>query len=360
MQEPKQFSIQDLLDNETSGATAFGEMFRSDPGMFEQALFKLHFRRKKLFSAAQRSRILDFLSTGYLVTRDLRYFNEFLWFADSGADDAGLLEQCRSAFYNNLDAQLNHVFPGATPDDARDYLSRYRLPAEPPFDPTRKVGLIGFPPFFPKIIEGLGASGFTVEQLFIPHHPNTHIKKLIGNPLFVKLLSRYKGNRHTYQTLDKAVDDPSLSDILAEKSFDLGFHKLNCIIRENIYGSFRRGLINDHWGLLPYLRGKSTIAYSVLMGFPMAATMHLIEKGIDTGAIVGYSEEISLNGLNSLAAIRAELRATLPGRAIRALKMLSNESFVPAENERSKGLTFYEIHPWITRFIEREKLAALK
>jgi folate-dependent phosphoribosylglycinamide formyltransferase PurN len=291
---------------------------------------------------------------GYLVTKDVRFYNEFLWFYKEEDGQEELKKECDDQFVKNLDDQQHHYFPKATITEARDYLKKYNLPQEPAFDASRKIGLIGFPPFFPKIIEGLSNSGFVTDQVFIPYHPNKHINRLLSNPLFVKFISRLKGNRYKYNTIKLRYDDNAIKEILDKRSFDVGFHKLNCIIRENIFGSFRKGLINDHWGLLPFLRGKSTIAYSVLFGFPMVATMHLIEKGIDTGKIVGYSEEIDINGMNSLEAIRNQLRKTLPGRVIRAVKQLTAIGFEPAVNETARGLTFYEIHPWLYSFINKK------
>jgi hypothetical protein len=346
-----QFSVTDLTESHHLNWADIKKTFVSDPASFEEMLFKLHFRRKKSYTASQKSNILQFLSNGYLITNDVRYFNEFLWFYKDEDGHQELKTNCYNNFTRIIESNGRHTFPGVTPADAKAYMKKYLLPKDPVFDNKQKVGLIGFPPFFPRIIQGLADAGFVTEQVFIPYHPNRHINRLLSNPLLVKLISKLKGNKYNYDTLNLRYDDNAIKEILGKRSFDMGFHKLNCIIRANIFEPFRKGLINDHWGLLPFLRGKSTIAWTVLLGFPMVSTMHLIEKGIDTGKIVGYSEEFDMSGIKDLDAIRNHMRATLPDRVVRAIKQLSVQAFEPAENEVGKGLTFYEIHPWIYSFI---------
>lgn len=48
----------------------------------------------------------------------------------------------------------------------------------------------------------------------------------------------------------------------------------------------RLGTVNAHPGLLPWTRGNGAVAHALVRGVPVGATCHLVDQGIDTGALV--------------------------------------------------------------------------
>lgn len=48
----------------------------------------------------------------------------------------------------------------------------------------------------------------------------------------------------------------------------------------------RRGTLNAHPGLLPWLRGSSSVAWALYKDMQVGSTVHLVEKEIDTGPII--------------------------------------------------------------------------
>src|SRR6478735_7380544 len=86
------------------------EGLRNTPAKFEELLFRVHYKRKKPLTVAERSRILNFLTIGYLTTDDIRYFNEFLWFYTDGPGNS-LHKDCMERFYGNLDKEGKHKLP---------------------------------------------------------------------------------------------------------------------------------------------------------------------------------------------------------------------------------------------------------
>jgi methionyl-tRNA formyltransferase len=48
----------------------------------------------------------------------------------------------------------------------------------------------------------------------------------------------------------------------------------------------RRGTVNAHPGLLPWLRGSSSVAWALYKDLPVGATTHFVDAGTDTGAII--------------------------------------------------------------------------
>lgn len=349
------FQLADLLESRNVDWSWINKTLKSTPAVFEELLFRVHFKRNKRLPAESVSRILLFLSTGYLSTDDVRYFNEFLWFYKDNEHDKDLYEGCIERFRLNLDEKGCHHLP--------DHLFNYPVhTADRDLDkiktaPQRKlrICLIGFPPFFGPIIRELKKQGHEVEQYFLPYHPNKHIRRILKLKLPVKLLSMLKGNFHSYKTLNYDPKDERIATELKKGNFDIGFHKLNLIIRENIFGSFRLGLLNDHWGYLPLLRGKSTIAYSLLLGVPVISTIHFIEKGIDSGPIVGY-QHASYTKAASAEDVRQYLKKAMPERVVAAIQLAGSEGFEARENTRAAGLTYYEIHPWLNEHINNHIL----
>ena len=58
------------------------------------------------------------------------------------------------------------------------------------------------------------------------------------------------------------------------------------IILPHILTLPRRGTVNAHPGLLPWLRGSSSVAWALYKDLPVGSTIHYVDRGIDTGAII--------------------------------------------------------------------------
>lgn len=345
-----QFGIQELLEDGSIDWGSIGEKIKTDPEQFEELLFKIHYKRNKSLTVEKRSRILNFLSIGYLTTDDVRYFNEFLWFYIENNIDKTLIDDCMKRFNSNLDEKGYHRLPGKLNYYPADMKSHNLSKVSDKIIPSLKICLIGFPPFFGTIIKKLKNEGHQVEQFFLPYHPNKYINLLLKFKLPVKILSLLASNFYSYRTLNFDYKSEKIGQVLREGNFDIGFHKLNLIIKENIFGTFRKGLLNDHWGYLPLLRGKSTIAYSVLLNIPVIPTIHFINKGIDSGPIVGYYP-CDYSKAKSVKAIRSILRKKMPERIVAAIKLAGSIGFIPKENRKEEGITYYEIHPWLNEHI---------
>ncbi|MBK7558151.1 MAG: hypothetical protein IPI54_07610 [Chitinophagaceae bacterium] len=344
-----------LLEDVNTDWETVKKKFKTDPAQFEGLLFKIHYKRKKTLTPAYRLGILNFLAAGYLSTNDVRYFNELLWFYTENDADRPLVDACMEQFNSNLDNKGHHLLSGRLKQYPAD-ISGYDLSvADQTGDTPLRVCLIGFPPFFGRIMKQLKKEGHHVEQYFLPHHPNRHIHRLLKFRLPVKLLSMLAGNFYAYRTLDLDHKDAQIGHLIREGNFDIGFHKLNLIIRENIFSAFKIGLINDHWGYLPLLRGKSTIAWSLLLNIPLIPTLHFINKGIDSGPIVGYYP-FNYSKAQSIDAVRNMTRKKMPERAIASIMHAGSKNFMPKENTPGAGVTFYEMHPWLCKHIDSRLL----
>lgn len=346
----KEFTLTELLAEEDIVWQKIQTIFKNKPLKFEQLLHRIHYKRNKILSVKQRSRLLNFLSIGYLSTEDIRYFNEFLWFYNRNNDDKNLMVGCMERFNSILNKKGCHPLPFHLQPNTLDVVNSNLNTQKNKNETPLRVCLIGFPPFFGKIFKRLKSEGHHVEQFFLPYHPNRKINRLLKFKLLVKLLSIISGNFYTYRTLNYGYDDERISKVLRAGNFDLGFHKLNFILKENIFNSFKKGLLNDHWGYLPLLRGKSTISYSLLLNVPVIPTIHFINKGIDSGSIVGYYP-CDYSKATNVKAVRNIIRKKMSERVVAAIKYAGSENFRETENSNEKGITFYEIHPFLNDHI---------
>lgn len=101
---------------------------------------------------------------------------------------------------------------------------------------------------------------------------------------------------------------------LRQWSPDLAIFTGGEILRGPLLAVPRLGVLNSHLALLPEIRGMSSPEWSLLCGAPLGLTIHFIDAGIDTGAVLlrrefrGTRECISLSDLrNRMIAYGIEL-----------------------------------------------------
>ncbi|MBM3134966.1 MAG: hypothetical protein FJZ89_06740, partial [Chloroflexi bacterium] len=58
------------------------------------------------------------------------------------------------------------------------------------------------------------------------------------------------------------------------------------LLRPAVLAIPRRGTVNVHPGLLPWLRGSSSVGWALYKDLPVGATTHFVDSGTDTGPII--------------------------------------------------------------------------
>ena len=199
----------------------------------------------------------------------------------------------------------------------------------------------------------LRSKGLDTRHYVIRHHFDRAPRMLLRHPWLHDLFLSLTNSPTNYVDLG---DDPT-SDAIGQRlrldELDVCFHKLGFIIKSGTLSGSRLGIINDHWGLLPYVRGRSTVEWSLLHGIPVAATLHLVDPGIDTGRlIVAWSYEKQTEYALSVADVRKAVRRDGSRRALVALlRLLATEGFT-LTNATNVGATYYSMHPALVRYLE--------
>ena len=103
------------------------------------------------------------------------------------------------------------------------------------------------------------------------------------------------------------------AQILRDLAPDLVILGTSRILRPHIIEIPRMGILNPHPGLLPQYRGNDVNLWALENDDPLGVTVHFIDAGIDTGAIVARRqfEPLPGDGLHSLKCRADELVAEL-------------------------------------------------
>ena len=124
--------------------------------------------------------------------------------------------------------------------------------------------------------------------------------RIDGSALEVDLLSRFleesnieakslrswaKSNQTTYKTVKNLNCDESV-DAVKLSSPDIVIYAGGGILRSSFIEAANFKIINNHSGPLPEIRGMNAVEWSVLLGHEPAASIHIIDNGIDTGKII--------------------------------------------------------------------------
>jgi len=298
----------------------------------ELLLKKIHFKRLKIHFPII---FLKEIENEYIKTNDVRIFNELLWIC--GGETQKIPESIKKFNTHFKNGKYEHDYdPNLLNLDYKN-IKINNIDFE-----NNSVALIGNPLFFILPYYKLLKYGIKPDIIHVKYHPNKYLKKIFSS---FSIVYRVIFKKRYFQ-ID--IDNKSqINKFKLTKKYDIGFHKLSFIIKENIISSFKKGLINDHWGALPFVKGRSTLLYSKLLGVPQIITTHLIEKNIDSGEIINYYPLKNKH-------IKFQILSGLSSRILESLYLLSKMKF--RETDNRKGFIFYEMHPWLIKKINKSKL----
>lgn len=102
----------------------------------------------------------------------------------------------------------------------------------------------------------------------------------------------HRRQREFYKPLTRRViaagelNSAAMQRLLTRLAPDYIVVGLGRILKPPIIETARCGVFNVHPGLLPWVRGSGVVGHSLGAGVPVGVTLHFIDPGIDTGAII--------------------------------------------------------------------------
>jgi hypothetical protein len=345
--------VEDLFARDSKFWSGINVGFRCDARRYDSFLKKIRFSRQTNLAIEQRSQIRKFLGIGYIRTKDVRYFNEFLWFSSAEVISAG--HELVVEFKKNLNYGCFHTFPLADREVVRNFVSCFQTETTSrKVGESFRVGLLGSPCEFSGLARKLKRLGCGAKIYDIPYSPRPLIHFLKNRPFLAKLNFLLKGCTQSYQTLSLDESPFEVDRKLRKEQLDLGIHNLGFIIKKHFIEPFRLGIVNDHLGVLPFIRGRSTLEYSILYGFPLTATVHFIDEGIDTGKIVKiFDYTAAALSLGSLQSVRNFILQDRVARFLQVVLDLSANENLGVENIKDAGFQYFEMHPALLEYVEK-------
>lgn len=111
------------------------------------------------------------------------------------------------------------------------------------------------------------------------------LKRIEGQPIPPRLTQLLAGkNVPAYCVANH--NDVACAELLRANQPDVVVLGGTRIIKSHVLEIPRRGTVNCHPGLLPWLRGSASVGWALYKDLPQGATAHFIDPGIDTGDIV--------------------------------------------------------------------------
>jgi len=81
-------------------------------------------------------------------------------------------------------------------------------------------------------------------------------------------------------------NSPDLPNILSSLNPEVGLVTGARILSSSVIGSFKKGIVNFHPGLIPEARGLDTPQWCVYDNLPLGITSHFIDSKVDAGLII--------------------------------------------------------------------------
>jgi hypothetical protein len=151
------------------------------------------------------------------------------------------------------------------------------------------------------------------------------------------------------------LDSPAGRALIARLGMDLAVHAGAGILRESVLAAPRLGTLNAHMGLLPYYRGRNVAEWAALNGDPVGCSVHVVDRGIDTGPIVCV-RAVDTRSARSIAELRQlvdNAQVALLGDVVRFV--LAAGVLPPARPQApGEGVQFFPLHPELGAVLEAE------
>jgi len=110
------------------------------------------------------------------------------------------------------------------------------------------------------------------------------------------------------------------------------------ILGEEIVNEYKDKILNLHISFLPWNRGMYPNVWSVIDNTPRGITIHLIDKGIDTGDIL-FQREVEISDEETLFSSYWKLRIEIEELFIENWDLIRNYKFI--KNKQSSKGTFH-------------------
>lgn len=205
----------------------------------------------------------------------------------------------------------------------------------------RKVGQWGFRDSMQYAVAKLSPGESTIKK----HVRNPYLESALrhGDGVFRSVTEVARAYKFPVATCSDQ-NSPRAVAQLKQWSPDLAIFTGGNILRDELLKVPRLGILNAHLALLPEIRGMSSPEWSLLCGVPLGITIHFMDSGVDTGAIL-LRRELLADDCDSLADLRNKMIAEGIELIAEAVAGLDRGTILAAaQADREKDRQFFVMH----------------
>ena len=140
-------------------------------------------------------------------------------------------------------------------------------------------------------------------------------------------------NSHEILHLEDPITLPLVTRFNPDLVVSFGYRH---IVKPEIIANLGNKILNLHISYLPWNRGADPNFWSWLENTPKGVTIHLMDAGLDTGAIL-FQKEVQFNDSETLASSYEILQSEIVGLFANNLEHILNLDFEPKPQEIQAG-----------------------
>jgi hypothetical protein len=127
------------------------------------------------------------------------------------------------------------------------------------------------------------------------------------------------------------------------------------VIAANVLEAISCPIINIHAGITPAYRGAHGGYWALADGRPdqVGTTVHLVDRGIDTGGVLGRASFAVTDGDSIATYPYLHLAAGLPVLGEQVDRALAGETLVPLADPEAAGASRLRLHPTLVEYLRR-------
>ncbi|HEX2211523.1 MAG TPA: formyltransferase family protein, partial [Longimicrobium sp.] len=221
-----------------------------------------------------------------------------------------------------------------------------------------RVAILGPPHAFAELYDALRGGGCAPAVYDFPAPGRGWRRRLKANPLLRRAYYAARGCRVPYRAVPHPPAEERVGRMVARAGAEVAVHQLPFIIRANLIGAFPIGILNDHLGVLPFARGRSSLEFSLLYGLPPASTIHFVDEGVDTGPLLRAFVYAPAPG-EAVEALKARVLRARDARLLDVLRYLGGGGRRTLVNPPEKGLQHFTMHPSLARWLDARVMPRL-
>jgi len=111
------------------------------------------------------------------------------------------------------------------------------------------------------------------------------LERIAGQPIPPTIADLIAGTDIAYQVVSNH-NSAACRELLSAFAPEVAVLGGTRLLRPDVLAIPQRGTVNAHPGLLPRLRGSSSVGWALYKDLPVGATTHFVDSGTDTGPII--------------------------------------------------------------------------